>query len=107
MSQGECENKRNYENAELPNFIEAQKCTLTRKNGLQPRWHNQAFMLFLALRQHSEPTMPRIELIKTALAIDKKISEERHLPKVFRGKVKKKGHKVNCHFVLIIHVRPP
>lgn len=54
----------------------------------QPRWHNQSYMLFLALRQHPDRCLPRTELIKAALAMDKKISDELKLPKVFRGKVK-------------------
>lgn len=53
----------------------------------QPRWHNQSYMLFLALRQHPDRCLPRTELIKAALAMDKKISDELNLPKVFRGKV--------------------
>jgi hypothetical protein len=53
----------------------------------QPRWHNQSYMLFLALRQHPDRCLPRTELIKAALAMDKKISDELKLPKVFRGKV--------------------
>lgn len=52
-----------------------------------PRWHNQAYMLFLALRQHPDLCMPRGELIKAALELDKKISSEMSLPLVFRGKV--------------------
>jgi hypothetical protein len=44
-------------------------------------------MLFLALRQHPDRCLPRTELIKAALAMDKKISDELNLPKVFRGKV--------------------
>ncbi|KAH8556147.1 hypothetical protein BGW37DRAFT_418045 [Umbelopsis sp. PMI_123] len=52
----------------------------------QPRWHNQSYMLFLALRQHPDRCLPRTELIKAALAMDKKISDELKLPKVFRGK---------------------
>jgi hypothetical protein len=64
----------------------------------QPRWHNQAYMLYMALRQHSEKTMARTDLIKSALAIDKRISEERHVPKVFRGKV----NHVNIYTVIII-----
>ncbi|EIE84681.1 hypothetical protein G6F46_009398 [Rhizopus delemar] len=51
-----------------------------------PRWHNQAYMLFLALRQHPDLCMPRGELIKAALELDKKISSEMSLPLVFRGK---------------------
>ncbi|KAI9019309.1 hypothetical protein CLU79DRAFT_759648 [Phycomyces nitens] len=52
----------------------------------QPRWHSQSYMVFLALRQHPERSLPRTDLIRAALALDKKISEERHLPRVFRGK---------------------
>lgn len=58
------------------------------KTTQHPRWHNQSYMLFLALRQHTEKSMPRGELIKKALALDRKISAELHLPKVFRGRVK-------------------
>ncbi|CAO3632293.1 unnamed protein product [Mucor hiemalis] len=73
---------------EMPNQIEAQKRQkVSRFNtNNQPRWHNQAYMLYLALRQHTSKTMARTDLIKSALAIDKRISEERFLPKVFRGK---------------------
>ncbi|KAI9006242.1 hypothetical protein CLU79DRAFT_780538 [Phycomyces nitens] len=53
---------------------------------MQPRWHNQSYMLFLALRQHPDNSLPRTDLIKAALALDKKMSEERNLPRVFRGK---------------------
>ncbi|KAI7871564.1 hypothetical protein BDF14DRAFT_1762343 [Spinellus fusiger] len=53
---------------------------------VQPRWHSQSYMVFLALRQHPERSLPRTDLIRAALALDKKISEERQLPRVFRGK---------------------
>ena len=56
----------------------------------QPRWHNQTFMLYLALRHQPEETMARTDLIKSALAIDDKICRERSVSKVFRGKVKKR-----------------
>ncbi|KAI8150088.1 hypothetical protein BJV82DRAFT_503361 [Fennellomyces sp. T-0311] len=63
----------------------------TKRSGLQraatqPRWHNQAYMLFLALRQHPDRCLSRPELIKAALALDEKISKERNLPRVFKGK---------------------
>lgn len=54
---------------------------------VQPRWHNQACMLFLALRQHPKHEMPRTELINAALELDKNISHEKKLPQAFRGKV--------------------
>ncbi|KAI8085759.1 uncharacterized protein B0P05DRAFT_569975 [Gilbertella persicaria] len=56
------------------------------RSSTQPRWHNQSYMLFLALRQHPEKSLPRRELIQAALALDKKISAELSLPKVFRGR---------------------
>jgi hypothetical protein len=75
---------------ERPHLVEAQKRKChSRINPVNqtPRWHSQSYMLFLALRQHNEITMARTDLIKTALALDSKISAERKLPKVFRGKV--------------------
>ncbi|KAI9491420.1 hypothetical protein BDB00DRAFT_959623 [Zychaea mexicana] len=56
------------------------------RSATQPRWHNQAYMLFLALRQHPDRCLSRPELIKAALALDEKISKERKLPRVFKGK---------------------
>ncbi|CAO3622823.1 unnamed protein product [Cunninghamella blakesleeana] len=41
---------------------------------VQPRWHNQACMLFLALRQHPKHEMPRTELINAALELDKNLT---------------------------------
>lgn len=85
--------KRPYFSMDLSGPIEAQKrrkvsrAKNNNNNQQQPRWHNQAYMLYLALRQHTGRTMARTDLIKSALAIDKRISEERLLPKVFRGKV--------------------
>lgn len=62
---------------------------LKRKRGtsIQPRWYNQAYLLFLALRQHPENSLPRIQLIDAAIELDKKIGVELQLPRVFRGKV--------------------
>ncbi|KAI8885473.1 hypothetical protein K501DRAFT_245950 [Backusella circina FSU 941] len=68
----------------LPEAEKRMGANLTR-TGL-PRWHNQSYMLFVSLRQHSEKTMSRTDLIKKALDFDKKISQERNLPRVFRGK---------------------
>ncbi|KAI9245352.1 hypothetical protein BDA99DRAFT_447909 [Phascolomyces articulosus] len=67
---------------------EAQRRTKRSGNrsAVQPRWHNQAYMLFLALRQHPDRCLSRPELIKAALALDEKISKERNLPRVFKGK---------------------
>ncbi|KAI7892232.1 uncharacterized protein EV154DRAFT_418880 [Mucor mucedo] len=65
--------------------------TLKRKRGtsIQPRWYNQAYLLFLALRQHPENSLPRIQLIDAAIELDKKIGVELQLPRVFRGKTPK------------------
>ncbi|ORE08376.1 hypothetical protein BCV72DRAFT_271885 [Rhizopus microsporus var. microsporus] len=51
-----------------------------------PRWHNQSYMLFLALRQHPDHCLPRAQLINSALELDIKISAELGLPRVFRSK---------------------
>ncbi|KAF7732889.1 hypothetical protein EC973_000165 [Apophysomyces ossiformis] len=80
--------RRATEDDRRPILLETHKRTQPHygRSSTQPRWHNQSYMLFLALRQHPDQCLPRTELIKAALAMDKKISEERHLPKVFRGK---------------------
>ncbi|KAI8090825.1 hypothetical protein BDF21DRAFT_317413, partial [Thamnidium elegans] len=54
-----------------------------------PRWYNQAYLLFLALRQHAQDSLPRTELIEAAIELDKKIGVELQLPRVFRGKTPK------------------
>lgn len=71
------------------------------KTTQQPRWHNQSYMLFLALRQHTERSLPRGELIKRALELDRKISAELSLPKVFRGRVRfqKKKKKIGRELI--------
>ncbi|KAI9271827.1 hypothetical protein BDA99DRAFT_557039 [Phascolomyces articulosus] len=56
------------------------------ENSNTPRWHSQSYLLFLALRQHPTKSLPRTDLIKAALALDEKISKERNIPRVFRGK---------------------
>lgn len=66
-----------------------------RKTPIQPRWYNQAYLLFLALRQHSQDSLPRTELIEAAIELDKKIGVELQLPRVFRGKVSKKKKAAN------------
>ncbi|KAI7899964.1 uncharacterized protein BX663DRAFT_545212 [Cokeromyces recurvatus] len=75
--------KRTLSDDELHNESSSFKRSRSNK---QPRWYNQAYMLFLALRQHPERTLPRGELIKAALALDRKISAELQLPRVFRSK---------------------
>ena len=58
-----------------------------QENSNMPRWHSQSYLLFLALRQHPTKSLPRTDLIKAALVLDEKISRERNVPRVFRGKV--------------------
>ena len=53
----------------------------------RPRWFNQSFLVFMALRQAGTP-LPRGELIRRALELDKKIGLERGLPPCFTGKVR-------------------
>lgn len=59
-----------------------------KRTSIQPRWYNQAYLLFLALRQHPAHSLPRTELIDAAIELDKKFSIDLQLPRVFRGKVK-------------------
>jgi hypothetical protein len=53
-----------------------------------PRWYTQAYMVFLALREHPDHCLSRPDLIFAALAMDEKISKERNLPRVFNSKVR-------------------
>lgn len=53
----------------------------------KPRWHTQPYMMFLALRAMPGQTAARQELITAAVELDKKISAEKGLPRVFTGKV--------------------
>lgn len=67
--------------------MEASNLKRKRGTSIQPRWYNQAYLLFLALRQHPQNSLPRIQLIEAAIELDKKIGVELQLPRVFRGKV--------------------
>ncbi|KAJ3154539.1 Histone-lysine N-methyltransferase setd7 [Geranomyces michiganensis] len=53
----------------------------------KPRWYNQTYLLFLALRKAGEP-LPRGKLIPMALQLDMELSRERGLPPLFGGKVR-------------------
>lgn len=57
-----------------------------------PRWYTQAYMVFLALREHPNHCLSRPDLIFAALAMDEKISKERNLPRVFNSKVRPPPH---------------
>lgn len=101
-----CENKRNYDQIGKPSLIEAKKrkgLSSPGSNKSHPRWHNQAFMLYLALRQHPENSMLRMDLIKQALIIDKNISQKHMLPKVFRGKVNRRRETSSSCVFSFIH----
>ncbi|KAF9946667.1 hypothetical protein BGZ70_003109 [Mortierella alpina] len=52
----------------------------------KPRWHTQPYVMFLALRAMPGRTAARQELINATLALDRKISQERGMPRVFTGK---------------------
>lgn len=71
----------------LPTINEAHRRKRSSRSSAQPRWHNQAYMLFLALRESPNRSLPRKQLIDGALEMDKRISKDRGLPKVFKGKV--------------------
>ena len=72
----------------LPTVNEAhRRKKSSSRSSAQPRWHNQAYMLFLALRESPNRSLPRKQLIDGALEMDKRISRDRGLPKVFKGKV--------------------
>ncbi|KAJ2315105.1 hypothetical protein IWW54_000507 [Coemansia sp. RSA 2705] len=52
----------------------------------RPRWYNQMYLMFLALRQSPGHTASRSDLVRMAVELDDKISRERGLPRAFRGK---------------------
>ncbi|KAJ1943640.1 hypothetical protein FBU59_002848 [Linderina macrospora] len=53
---------------------------------LRPRWYNQVYLIFLALRQSPEYTASRGDLVRRAVELDEKISKERNLPRAFTGR---------------------
>ncbi|KAJ2889598.1 hypothetical protein IWW38_004611, partial [Coemansia aciculifera] len=53
---------------------------------LRPRWYNQMYVMFLALRQSPGYTSSRSELVRSAVELDRRISKERGLPRAFTGK---------------------
>ncbi|KAJ2714734.1 hypothetical protein H4R19_001571 [Coemansia spiralis] len=52
----------------------------------RPRWYNQMYVMFLALRQSAGHTAGRSELVRKAVELDGRISAERGLPRAFTGK---------------------
>ncbi|KAJ2014224.1 hypothetical protein GGI03_002142 [Coemansia sp. RSA 2337] len=77
---------------------------------LRPRWYNQMYVMFLALRQSPGYTSSRSELVRSAVELDRRISVERGLPRAFTGKTPMNSASAlltnNCdrHF---IQFRPP
>ncbi|KAG0307810.1 hypothetical protein BGZ98_009741 [Dissophora globulifera] len=57
-----------------------------KRSNFKPRWHTQPYMVFLALRSMPNHTAARQELINAAVALDRKFSAEKGLPRVFTGK---------------------
>ncbi|KAJ3215855.1 hypothetical protein HK099_006167 [Clydaea vesicula] len=56
-----------------------------KKGGDRPRWYNQSYLILMVLREAGTP-LSRSELMKRTLLLDKKISKEKNLPKLFGGK---------------------
>ncbi|KAJ2455762.1 hypothetical protein EV183_000609 [Coemansia sp. RSA 2336] len=52
----------------------------------RPRWYNQMYLMFLALRQSPNYTASRSDLVRMAVELDAQISKERGLPRAFTGK---------------------
>ncbi|KAJ2852146.1 hypothetical protein IWW36_000526 [Coemansia brasiliensis] len=52
----------------------------------RPRWYNQMYLMFLALRQSPNYTASRSDLVRMAVDLDSRISKERGLPRAFTGK---------------------
>ncbi|KAJ2787050.1 hypothetical protein GGI15_001038 [Coemansia interrupta] len=53
---------------------------------VRPRWYTQMYVMFLALRQSPGHTASRSDLVRRVVELDKRISEERGLPRAFNGK---------------------
>ncbi|KAF9082929.1 hypothetical protein BGX23_011951 [Mortierella sp. AD031] len=60
--------------------------TAPKRSNVKPRWHTQPYMMFLALRAMPNRTAARQEIISAAVALDRKFSAEKGLPRVFTGK---------------------
>ncbi|KAI8975415.1 hypothetical protein BDF20DRAFT_914349 [Mycotypha africana] len=78
--------KRVAADPDLNSFDNEERRKTLKRSKLAPRWYNQSYMLFLALRQHPERCLPRGALCRAAVEMDKKISKELNLPRVFLGK---------------------
>jgi hypothetical protein len=51
----------------------------------KPRWWNQSYLMYLALRQAERP-LSRKDLLPKVVELDKKMAEQRGLPYLFHGK---------------------
>ncbi|KAJ2245587.1 hypothetical protein GGH97_002788, partial [Coemansia sp. RSA 475] len=58
----------------------------TKPAVMRPRWYNQMYVMFLALRQSPNHTSSRSNLVREAVALDSRISQDRGLPRAFTGK---------------------
>ncbi|PVU93077.1 hypothetical protein BB561_003484 [Smittium simulii] len=52
----------------------------------RPRWYNQAYLVFLALRQSENFTATRKQLLAKVVELDKKFSNKLGVPRAFNGK---------------------
>ncbi|OMJ09853.1 hypothetical protein AYI70_g10684 [Smittium culicis] len=57
----------------------------------RPRWYNQAYVLFLTLRQAENYTLDKLDLIKKAMLLDEKLSLDLGVKRAFEGS------KLNCY----------
>ncbi|PVV04427.1 hypothetical protein BB560_001077 [Smittium megazygosporum] len=86
-------NNNTFEATESDNFGENAAKNITPSAGLgaltpvsRPRWYNQNYIIFLALRECENYTATRKTLLKKALDLDRKFSKELSVPRVFTGK---------------------
>ncbi|OMJ16582.1 hypothetical protein AYI69_g7786 [Smittium culicis] len=91
----ENEDENEHEN-KIESFIDdAKKITINSENqsfGLasnklkdRPRWYNQAYVLFLTLRQAENYTLEKLALIEKAMLLDKKLSLDLGVKRAFEG----------------------
>ncbi|KAI8322884.1 hypothetical protein GQ54DRAFT_297162 [Martensiomyces pterosporus] len=70
----------------MPRKQQQQQQQSTAAAPVRPRWYNQMYLMFLALRQSPGYTASRSDLVRKAVELDKRISRERSLPRAFTGK---------------------
>ncbi|PVU90305.1 hypothetical protein BB559_004694 [Furculomyces boomerangus] len=77
------QNTNNPTNANEVSYLRKRKAI---EKVQRPRWYNQTYILFLALRQCKNYTASRKDLLEKAVKLDKKMSKELGIPKVYTGK---------------------